>query len=300
MDRTDRRWSETGLAILISVLASIIASPILYFLGDLGRLPFWLLFLVVFITLLLVALLVARGVPSVRIAVALISQRRSTLRWLWTLEVVALIGAVIWLAATLGQRAVELTAHIGAPDTLQPTLEFLRSLPAGDYTLVLFILVSMALTSILGRRNRAIIISADECYLMLRQIESQRNERFEFEPEASLNQLRRQGRILDFLDALDQREPPPPSQQAPSVDRAPASGALAGPARYNVTRAGMEFQLGASPFQSQDSAQPRLTSTQLQERLCDAANLICDLGGKERRWRAIGEKAKPIRHGRLF
>src|SRR5689334_4419598 len=119
MDRTDRRWSETGLAILISVLASIIASPILYFLGDLGRLPFWLLFLVVFITLLLVALLVARGVPSVRIAVALISQRRSTLRWLWTLEVVALIGAVIWLAATLGQRAVELTAHIGAPDTLQ-------------------------------------------------------------------------------------------------------------------------------------------------------------------------------------
>jgi KaiC/GvpD/RAD55 family RecA-like ATPase len=135
---------------------------------------------------------------------------------------------------------------------------------------------------------------------MLRQIESQRNERYEFEPEASLNQLRRQGRILDFLDALDRREPPPPSQRAPGVDRAPASGALSGPTRYNVTRAGMEFQLGASPFQSQDSAQPRLTSTQLQERLCDAANLICDLGGKERRWQAIGENARPIRHGRLF
>jgi KaiC/GvpD/RAD55 family RecA-like ATPase len=300
MDRMDRRWSENGLAILISVLASIIAAPILALLGDLGRLPFWLLFLGVFIALLCVALVALRGVPSVRIAVALISQRRSTLRWLRTLEIIALIGAVIWLAATLGQRAVELTAHISAPDELQPTFDFLRTLPAGDYTLVLFILVSMALTLVLGRRNRAIAIDADECYLMLRQIESQRNERFEFEPEASLNQLRRQGRILDFLDALDRREPPQLSQRAQGVDRAPASGALAGPTRYNVTRVGMEFQVGASPFQSQDSAQPRLTSTQLQERLCDAANLICDLGGKERRWRAIGDRASPIRHGRLF
>ena len=67
--------------------------------------------------------------------------------------------------------------------------------------------------------------------------------------------------------------------------------------RYNVNRAGMESvrHIAVADQDSTTSSPARNYKC-----YCNTANLIRGPGGKERRWQVIGEKAKPIRHGRLF
>jgi KaiC/GvpD/RAD55 family RecA-like ATPase len=304
MEGWERRLPEIGLAILVSAVATIISTPFLLWLSALGvweeSLPFWLQPIILFFGLLLCALFIAWRVSAARIAVALLSQRGSTVFFFGLLEVVVLLTVIIWFFATSEVIPPNLMSGASATSALSHLSPAL--ILAG--TLLALSLVSMLFTLFLLYLNSAIEIEADECYFMLRQMEYQRDERFEFEQEGSLSQIRRQGRFLDFLATLDKRKASSDArsrQQDATVGRANPSGLLRKTRIYGVARQWIWYQLGPSPFQSpQGSGQPRLTSAELQEQLCDVANSLWEEGGSQKYWRRTGEKAQAIRHGRLF
>jgi hypothetical protein len=152
---------------------------------------------------LLGVLFIAWGFPPARIRAALISQRRSTIVTLVAIEGVALIIFLIVLALTTNIFASLPTSPTGPLDPMATEWSRIIALPVPDYTVVLFIVMSGLLTVFLGYMNSIIEMSADECYLMLRQIENQRPDRFEFDEDTTFGQLRRHGRILDLLADLD-------------------------------------------------------------------------------------------------
>ena len=200
MENRERWLPEFGLAVLVSGLATIISSPILSFLITVPRwesdLPSWLHYLlislVVFVIVLLAVLLIVWRIPLVRVR-AVLSQRSSTPNVLGGIEFIALLFFIGWLILTTNIFASPPISSSGPFETMTTEFNRILTLPPPDNAVLIFFLISGVVTFILARRNSAIVMSADECYLMLRQMEYQRNDRFEFDQDAPWGQLRRRG-----------------------------------------------------------------------------------------------------------